>query len=179
MGSASGSPEFKVPPSSGRFISSLLCTHATVLLDPGGTFDPRLFIGPSGAGFSILLLDLPPLLYNYGAISSFRRMRTALWPVCFPVYASSMLFRQPSDLLVLRSFVGNAVPPAIFPDLANINATLGSDYWLGFITTGLSPDKKRLALLGAQRGAVSWNEVAERRNGIDTSDLSVPSMGTM
>ena len=29
--------------------------------------------------------------------------------------------------------------------LANITATLGSFYWLGFETTGLSPDKKRLA----------------------------------
>ena len=38
-----------------------------------------------------------------------------------------------------------------FIGLANINATLGSDYWLGFITYGLSPYKKRLALLGAQR----------------------------
>jgi hypothetical protein len=48
-------------------------------------------------------------------------------------------------------FVGNAVSPAMFPDLANINATLGSDCWLGIITTGLSPDKKRLAWLGAQQ----------------------------
>ena len=38
-----------------------------------------------------------------------------------------------------------------FIGLANINATLGSDYWLGFITYGLSPYKKRLALLGTQR----------------------------
>ena len=41
--------------------------------------------------------------------------------------------------------------PAIFDGLANICATLGSYYWLGFVTTGLSPAKKRLALLGAQR----------------------------
>jgi hypothetical protein len=32
-----------------------------------------------------------------------------------------------------------------------MTATLGSFYWLGFETSGLSPDKKRLALLGAQR----------------------------
>jgi hypothetical protein len=30
-------------------------------------------------------------------------------------------------------------------------ATLGSFYWLGFETSGHSPDKKRLAWLGAQR----------------------------
>jgi len=35
--------------------------------------------------------------------------------------------------------------------LANTTATLGSFYWLGFETSGLSPDKKRLAWLGAQR----------------------------
>ena len=35
--------------------------------------------------------------------------------------------------------------------VANITATLGSFYWLGFETSGHSPDKKRLALLGAQR----------------------------
>jgi hypothetical protein len=32
-----------------------------------------------------------------------------------------------------------------------MSATLGSFYWLGFETSGLSPDKKRLALLGAQQ----------------------------
>jgi hypothetical protein len=47
-------------------------------------------------------------------------------------------------------YVGNAVAPAISNGLANISATLGSNYWLGFITTGLSPDKKRHALHGAQ-----------------------------
>ena len=40
-----------------------------------------------------------------------------------------------------------------FDGLANTTATLGSFYWLGFETTGLSPDKKRLAWLGAQRRA--------------------------
>ena len=47
--------------------------------------------------------------------------------------------------------VGNAVAPAMFNGLADINATLGSCYWLGFTTLGLSPSKKRLAWLGAQR----------------------------
>jgi len=32
-----------------------------------------------------------------------------------------------------------------------MTATLGSFYWLGFETSGLSPDKKRLAWLGAQQ----------------------------
>ncbi|MFT7173811.1 MAG: hypothetical protein ACI9NQ_002037, partial [Paracoccaceae bacterium] len=31
------------------------------------------------------------------------------------------------------------------------NAILGSRCWLGFTASGLSPDKKRLALLGAQQ----------------------------
>ena len=50
-----------------------------------------------------------------------------------------------------RISVGDAVSSAIFNGLANTTATLGSFYWLGFETSGLSPDKKRLALLGAQR----------------------------
>ena len=41
--------------------------------------------------------------------------------------------------------------PHVFNGLANTTATLGSFYWLGFETSGLSPDKKRLAWLGAQR----------------------------
>jgi len=77
-----------------------------------------------------------------------------------------MLFRHPSAAVDFRLFVGNAVAPAIFNDLANIYATLGSYFWLGFITTGLSPDKKRLALLGAQRlkhGIRKWERDFEWR----------------
>ena len=54
-------------------------------------------------------------------------------------------------LSAIGKFVGNAVPSAIFYGLANWSARLGSDFWLGVITTGLSPDKKRHALHGAQR----------------------------
>jgi hypothetical protein len=32
---------------------------------------------------------------SYGAVSTFRRVRAALWPVHFPVYASSKPFRHP------------------------------------------------------------------------------------
>ena len=48
-------------------------------IDPGGTSDTRR-CASVGAGFSILLLDLLPHLNTYGAASTFRRMRTALWP---------------------------------------------------------------------------------------------------
>jgi hypothetical protein len=51
----------------------------------------------------------------------------------------------------LRVDVVEAVSSAAFHGLANTTATLGSFYWLGFETSGLSPDKKRLAWLGAQR----------------------------
>ena len=46
-------------------------------------------------------------------------------------------------------------PPRISYGLADTTATLGSFYWLGFETSGLSPDKKRLAWLGAQRIVVA------------------------
>jgi hypothetical protein len=62
----------------------------------------------------------------------------------FPVYASIMLFPHPSAAASGNIF-GDAVSSANFDGLANTTATLGSFYWLGFETTGLSPDKKRLA----------------------------------
>ena len=104
-------------------------------------------------GFSILLLDLLPLLYIYGAVSSFRRLRAALWPAGFPVYASAMTFPHPSAALrrASRFMLLSRCLPRGSNGLAVMSATLGSYNWLGFITYGLSPYKKRLALLGAQQ----------------------------
>jgi hypothetical protein len=76
----------------------------------------------------------------------------ALWPAGFPVYASIMLFphhsasKSASGLMLLTRCL-----PRFSSGLSNMTATLGSFYWLGFETSGLSPDKKRLAWLGAQR----------------------------
>lgn len=78
-------------------------------------------------------------------------MRLPLRPGCFAVYASQLLFRHPSTATGFGLFVGNAVAPAIFNGLANTHARLASYFWLGFVTSGLPPDKKRLAWLGAQR----------------------------
>ena len=69
---------------------------------------------PFDAGFSPAhagLLNLLPQCHFYGAISTFRRVRTALWPMQFPVYASVMLFPHP---LVTASgnMFGNAVSSA-------------------------------------------------------------------
>jgi hypothetical protein len=58
--------------------------------------------------------------------------------------------------------------PRIFNELANTTATLGSFYWLGFETSGLSPDKKRLAWLGAQRRSartVRESDASEKATG--------------
>jgi len=66
----------------------------------------------------------------------------------------------------LRVHVVDAVPPARFDGLANTTATLGSFYWLGFETSGLSPEKKRLAWLGAQQFLL-WKQerdISRRRN---------------
>ena len=55
-------------------------------------------------------------------------------------------------VLILRSSsLVTRCLPRLFDDLADFNAILGSRCWLGFTASGLSPDKKRLALLGAQR----------------------------
>ena len=118
--------------------------------DPDGTLDTRLGVS-SGAGFSILLVDLLPHLNNYGAISTFRRLRAALWPVWFPVYASTVLFPHPSAITASGFMLFTRCLPRSSNGLANTTATLGSYYWLGIITSGLTPDKKRLAWLGAQR----------------------------
>ena len=55
-----------------------------------------------------------------------------------------MLFPHPLASASGNNF-GDAVSSANFDGLANTTATLGSFYWLAFETTGLSPDKKRLA----------------------------------
>ena len=60
-----------------------------------------------------------------------------------------MLFPHPLASASGNNF-GDAVSSANFDGLANTTATLGSFYWLGFETSGLSPDKKRLAWLGAR-----------------------------
>jgi hypothetical protein len=56
--------------------------------------------------------------------------------------------------------------------LANTTATLGSFYWLGFETSGLSPDKKRLAWLGAQRQSTGTD--GARGNSASPKDLKLP-----
>ena len=88
---------------------------------------------------------------SYGAASILRRLRDSLRSVWFSVYASLMLFRHPSHPEMIRPFVGNAVPSATFYDLANMSAKLDTYFWLGFIRSGLPPDKKRHTLHGAQR----------------------------
>ena len=144
-------PEFKVPPSAGRSSVRFSSHMPRSCDDPGGTLD-TCHVASFGAGFSILLLNLLPHLNTYGAVSTFGRLRTALWPAGFPVYASAMTFPHP---LASKSASGFLLFTRCLPrfsnGLANMTATLGSFYWLGFETSGLSPDKKRLAWLGAQQ----------------------------
>src|SRR6478609_11408568 len=63
-----------------------------------------------------------------------------------------MLFPHPSASKAASGFmlVTRCLPRGS-DELASMTATLGSFYWLGFETSGLSPDKKRLAWLGAQQ----------------------------
>lgn len=97
---------------------------------------------------------------DYGAISTFRRVRSALWPAGFPVYASAMLFPHPSASKTASGLMlFTRCLPRMFHGLANMSATLGNDCWLGFIITGLSPDQKRLALLGAQQSLLTHADV--------------------
>jgi hypothetical protein len=107
--------------------------------------------GHRDAGFPLLLPGLPPRLYIYGAVSTFRRVRSALWPAGFPVYASVVPFPHPPATTATGIMLFTRCLPRLFHGLADTSATLGNDCWLGFIITGLSPDQKRLAWLGAQQ----------------------------
>ena len=154
-----------MPPSSGRSSVRFSSHMPRSCDDPGGTLDTCLDASV-GAGFSITLVNLLPHVSLTGlyqpsgvcetpcglrdfvpsgpAVSLRIQDARCAWQ---SVYASIMLFPHP----FFRIPVGNAVPPARFNGVANITATLGSFYWLGFETSGLSPDKRRLAWLGAQR----------------------------
>jgi hypothetical protein len=65
-------------------------------------------------------------------------------PCRFPI------LRQASHPALGFSLVTRCLPRSS-NELADMSATLGSFYWLSFETSGLSPDKKRLAWLGAQQ----------------------------
>ncbi len=62
-----------------------------------------------------------------------------------PSFHPSVIRSTSSSSLFTRCF------PRLFNSLADFNARLGNRYGLGFTVSGLSPDKKRLALLGAQQ----------------------------
>jgi hypothetical protein len=68
------------------------------------------------------------------------------------VYASAMTFPHPSASKSASGFMlFTRCLPRGSNGLAVMSATLGSFYWLGFETSDLSSDKKRLAWLGAQQ----------------------------
>ena len=140
------------PPQGGHLSASLPACHG-LKSTPMELHRPRLD-GRRNAGFPLLLTGLLPCLDTYGAISTFRRVRSALWPTDFPVYASIVLFPHPSASMSASGFLllTRCLPRCSY-GLANTTATLGNDCWLSFIISGLSPDQKRLAYLGAQRGA--------------------------
>jgi hypothetical protein len=129
---------------------SLLSRHTTILLDSGGTVKGSP-IRPPQCGLPRNVSRSASTMNSYGAVSIFGSLRDSLRSEWFPVYASLMLFRHPSHPWVVRFFVGHAVSSANFNDLANMSAKLGNYFWLGFIIMGLSPNKKRHALHGAQR----------------------------
>jgi hypothetical protein len=62
------------------------------------------------------------------------------------VYASIVPFPRPSASKAASGFLlFTRFLPRLFIGLADTTATPGGFHWLGFETTGLSPDKKRLA----------------------------------
>ena len=102
--------------------------------------------------FPITLVGRPPCWRAYGAVLYLEESAKlpAVWIVPCLRFNDIVPPCERAGLLTALD-VGNAVPSAGFNDLANIDARLGNYFWLGFIITGLSPDKKRPALHGAQR----------------------------
>ena len=145
------------------FIYSLLCDRATILLeDP----DEILTRSPKRAPGCCLLRNVSGSAFtSYYLRGCINLKEVANFPAAWslPCVRFVDVVSPSISLEGFRLFVGNAVAPAMFNDLADSNATLGSYFWLGFITTGLSPDKKRLALLGAQRFRYASPEVMENR----------------
>jgi len=73
-------------------------------------------------------------------------------------------------------------PSANLNDLAGFNARLGSDCWLSFITIGLSPNQKRLALLGARPRSLAptcfWHQsLLRRRRAKSAEGMGVKCIG--
>ena len=112
------------------------------------------FVG--GRGTENDVSDPFPLWFpmRTGGVTQRNQGYSCLWRGCFarvaflpfPVYASIMLFPHPSAFkLASGCMLLTRCLPRVSNGLANITATLGSFYWLSFETTGLSPDKKRLA----------------------------------
>jgi hypothetical protein len=59
---------------------------------------------PGGAAFPVTLAGRPPHLNSYGAVLILGSLQDSLRPERFPVYASPMLFRQPSCHALRRNF---------------------------------------------------------------------------
>ena len=137
-GAAPGLPSSRCrPPRDGHPYASLPACHG-LGSTPVELRRPR-HGGRRNAGFPSLLPGLLPRLDIYGAISTFRRVRSALWPAGFPVYASVVPFPHPSAAGASGFMLFTRCLPRSSNGLADTPATLGNDRWLGFIISGLSP----------------------------------------
>ena len=114
------------------FIYSLLCERATILLDPGGTNTGS----PKRSCRCCLPLNVTRSASTYSHLRGCINLEEgANLPAARSLRCVRFIDAVPPSfhLLDFRLCVGNAVAPAIFNGLANINATLASFSWLGFV----------------------------------------------
>jgi hypothetical protein len=150
-GMEAGPPEFKVPPSSGRSSVRFSACVPRSRVDPGGT-PPASPWRPAECWIPSTVTRSPSTSrYLRGYIilqaGAFRPVARRLPCVRFGHAVSPSFGIQAASGFMLFT----RCLPRMFHGLSNMSATLGNGCWLGFVITGLSPDKKRLASLGAQR----------------------------
>ena len=115
---------------------------------------------------SATLNTSPPASGTLTGLSVLRGVRAPLRPICFPVYASSVLFDVtrslvwrirlpfPGGLPLSLNASGMDAQTEVRIIISSTDATLGMGGWLSLTQSGLSPDKKRQAY--SWRTRVGW-----------------------
>ncbi len=110
------------PFGSPKFLA-LLSTHATLFVDPGRPSESSP-IRSLCVGFWYRYTIATCIILSNEAVSRLQGVRSPMWPMWFPVYASAVSFGSLTS---------------------STTATLGTGGWLNLARQGLSPCKKRQA----------------------------------
>jgi len=94
--------------------------------------------------------------YTLTRLCRLQTVRSVLWPIWFPVYASCNLFSNRSRTMKSLQWYQPSVAPLLQTFItSSLHATLGTSGWLNLSRQGLSPCKRHQASLGARPGGES------------------------